>query len=151
MARTDFISQRRKNIEDTLTDDVVNALYETERPNKFSKKHNSEPINDRPNESMQQEAGTKADYESNYKNEPEKGVNEAPENTMTESVKAIKRGRPSNEENGVNKKIVTYSILTSHIRQIKLVSVETGKSLSDIVDEAIEMYISKYYPTYKEK
>ena len=133
MAKQDFISQRRKNQEGTLTDDVVDALYDAERPKRFSKDDSSKK-------------DEKAVTEAPAKPETIKEKAVEPQISVTETVKEEKRGRKSNAEKGLDKKIVTYSISTSHIRQIKLISVDTGQPLSEIVDDAIEEYVRKHYP-----
>ncbi len=136
MAKADFISQRKKNQEGTLTDDVVDALYEAERPKRFS-------VAKTPVET--EKAVTEAAAS------PEKVIitETVNDSASTEPVKEERRGRKSNAEKGLDKKIVTYSISTAHIRQIKLISVDTGQPLSEIVDDAIEEYVRKHYPRFQ--
>lgn len=136
MAKADFISQRKKNQEGTLTDDVVDALYETERPKRFTSEKS--PAKD---ENYDKEAA--AYPETMIKNVKRE------EMPTTDMVKVERRGRKSNAEKGLDKKIVTYSISTAHIRQIKLISVDTGQPLSEIVDDAIEEYVRKHYPRFQ--
>ncbi len=135
MAKTDFVSQRRKNQEDTLTDEVVAGLYDGDRPRRFVTKEM--PAEDQ--KAVTEPSGALV----------EGSAISTPAKEGDESTKDSKRGRKSNEEKGISKKIVTYSMDTAHIRQIKLISVDTGQPLSEIVDDAIEEYVRKHYPNIK--